>query len=283
MSEEVVNDAPPVEATPETPPVAQETDVPKSEPTWRETLPDDLKTDKSLEKFKDVPSLAKSYLEAQKAVSKAMNEKGVKVPGENATPEEIAEYRKTLGIPETPDGYELESPALPEGMVFDQDKAKAFAELAHAKGISKEAFQELVKHFNASQIAEFEASQKAVQENIKAATIEMKKEWGKDFEKNLAKAEAAIITVFGEDFNKMLQETGLGNDPRVIRGMFKASQTIGEDRLVTANKPTTGGSYSMEGLISMKMDDRYLARDPLFLKQVAEYNENLNKVMGSKR
>lgn len=282
MSEEVV-EVTPVEATPETPPATQETDVPKSEPTWREALPDDLKTDKSLEKFKDVPSLAKSYLEAQKAASKAMNAKGVIIPGENATPEEVSAYRKALGVPETPDGYELESPTLPEGMVFDTDKAKKLAELAHAKGISKEAFQELAKAYNANQIAEFEAQQKVVQENIKSATIEMKKEWGRDFEKNLAKAEAAIITVFGEDFNKMLQETGLGNDPRVIRGMFKASQTIGEDRLVTTNKQGTGGEYSMEGLVSMKMDDRYLAKDPLFLKQVAEYNENLNKFMGSKR
>ena len=30
-------------------------------PTWRDTLPDDMKGSETLAKFKDVPSLAKSY------------------------------------------------------------------------------------------------------------------------------------------------------------------------------------------------------------------------------
>ena len=39
-------------------------------PSWREALPADLKSEKTFEKFNDVPSLAKSYLEAQKAEEK---------------------------------------------------------------------------------------------------------------------------------------------------------------------------------------------------------------------
>ena len=278
MSDEVVTDVT-TEATSETPAEPQVTETPTSESTWRDSLPDELKADKSLEKFKDVNSLAKSYLEAQKATSKALNAKGVIIPGENASPEEISEYRKALGIPESPDGYELESPSLPEGMVVDEAKAKKLAEIAHSKGISKEAFQELAKAFNAEEIARFEAMQQEQAQKIKDATIEMKKEWGRDFDKNLAQAESAIVNIFGEDFNKFLQETGLGNDPRVVRGMFKASQNMSEDKLVTKSSPKTFEKYSWEGLVSMKMDDRYHARDPLFMKQVAEYNAKLAESM----
>jgi len=247
--------------------------------SWHDSLPEELKNDKSLTKFKDVPSLAKSYLEAQKTTSKALNAKGVIIPGENATPEEISEYRKALGVPATADGYELESPTLPEGMVVDEAKAKKLAEIAHSKGISKEAFQELAKAYNAEQIAAFEAQKQEQAQKIIDATAEMKKEWGRNFEKNLAQSEAAIVSIFGPEFNQFLQENGLGSDTRLIKGMFKASQNMSEHQLVTKGMMKDSQKYSWEGLVSMKMDDRYHARDPLFMKQVAEYNAKLAESM----
>ena len=46
---------------PTTAPVETNTD-------WRSTLPDDIKADESLKHIQDVPSLAKSYIHAQKMV-----------------------------------------------------------------------------------------------------------------------------------------------------------------------------------------------------------------------
>jgi hypothetical protein len=251
-------------------------------PDWRESLPDELKTEKSLQSFKGIPDLAKSYLEAKKANSKLVNSKGLIVPTETSPPEEVAAFNKALGVPDTPDGYELAVPELPEGMTYNEDRTKKFAALAHAKGVSKAAFQEIVKAFNADQVAEHEARIAANKEFVEKTTVEIKKEWGKDFETNLSQADAAIDKIFGPEFNQMLKDTGLCNHPAIIRGMYKASQTIGEHALSAQGTPRASkGEYTWETLVSMKMDPRYINKDPSFLKEVEAYNKNYAESLGA--
>ena len=82
---------------------------------WRASLPDDIKAEASLASIKDVPSLAKSYVNAQKMIGA----KRFTVPGEKSTPEEWGEFRKAIGVPESVDGYQIEmegaDPALLDG------------------------------------------------------------------------------------------------------------------------------------------------------------------------
>lgn len=99
-------------------------------PSWREALPADLKSEKTFEKFNDVPSLAKSYLEAQKAISK----KGVIIPSDKATPEEWNNYYRSLGRPDTPEGYTLNN----EGITVD---ANLTVQEAEKWGVSPDMIQ----------------------------------------------------------------------------------------------------------------------------------------------
>ncbi|MBE3119785.1 MAG: hypothetical protein IMZ61_15485 [Planctomycetes bacterium] len=250
-----------------------------------EWLPPELKTEKTLEKFKDVSGLAKSYIELEKDASRLRNAKGVIVPGEKATPDEIAAFHKALGRPDTPDGYGLEKPELPEGMTYDEDRTKAFAEVFHKHGANKELVKAVHGVWNDMAKADFENQTKAVKDFTEKTTAEMKKEWGKDFDTNLAAADAAIDRVFGPDFKAMLKQTGLANHPAVIKGMFKASQAIGEHALARGGEGPRGqGTYTMEKLISMKMDPRYSEpgrKDPAYIKDVEAYNQGLAAQMGA--
>ena len=56
----------------------------QQEETWRDGLPDDLQGVKTLEKFKDVDALAKGYVHLEKYFDGT-----IKIPGENATAEEV--------------------------------------------------------------------------------------------------------------------------------------------------------------------------------------------------
>lgn len=49
-------------------------------------------------------------------------------------------------------------------------------------------------------------------------TEQFRKEWGSDFDKRLA-AVRAVVRDGGEEFAALLEETGLGNDPTIIRNM----------------------------------------------------------------
>ena len=261
----------------------------QSQTDWRESLPEDMRADKSFEKFKDVGGLAGSYLESQSALSKAMKEpKGAIAPAEDAEPEAWDTYFNALGRPETAEGYGLEAPAeLPEGMTYNADRTKALSDVAHKLGLNKAQLSGLHGAYNDMAKAEFEANTAANTKFLEESTATIKKEWGADFEANLKAGDTAIDRIFGNEFNKFLQDTGLGNHPAVIRGMFKASQAIGEHAL----KAGDGGgqppsTFTMEQLISMKMDPRYSdpgKRDPHYIKQVEVYNQGLADQMEKDR
>jgi len=246
------------------------------------SLPEDVRTADalpSLSKFKDVGSLAKSYLEAEKMISR----KGVIVPTERSTPDEWNNYYKALGRPDSIDGYELKKPdSLPEGMTYNEERTKQFAELAHKIGLSKTAVQEIAKWWDEGQRAEFEKLGKDANDYLTKSTAEMKKEWGKDYDANLKKADSVIVPIFGEDFQKMLIDTGLNNHPAMVKGMFKISQALGEHQLTKGGDITTKDQYSKEGLVKMMNDPRYKSMDPLvsdegYRKQVAEYAQKLTE------
>ncbi|MFH1230565.1 MAG: hypothetical protein V1709_03620 [Planctomycetota bacterium] len=257
----------------------------QSQTDWRESLPPELKSEKTFEKFKDVSGLAKSYIEAEKTVSRALNAKGIIVPGEKSTPAEWDAYYKALGRPDKPDDYKLEKPTLPEGMAYDENKAKAFAQVAHKEGLTTKQLTALHNSWNEMVKTDFEAQIKAGKDFLDQSTVTMKKEWDKDFDSNLAKADAAIERIFGDEFKKVLKDTGLANHPVVIRGMFKAAQAIGEHSLITKGseaKTTTG--YTREKLISMKLDPRYSdpgRKDPAYIKEVEEYNKRYAESLGA--
>ena len=62
---------------------------------WRESLPEDLKSDPSLLTVKDVPGLAKSYIHAQKMIGADK----LAIPGKNASEEEWSAVYEKLGKP----------------------------------------------------------------------------------------------------------------------------------------------------------------------------------------
>lgn len=84
---------------------------------WRDKLePNDPAARKLLDRVSDPPQVWKNYLELQKKMSGA--EYRVQLP-ENPTPEQLADWRKDMGIPDKPEAYDLK----PDGYVIgDADK-----------------------------------------------------------------------------------------------------------------------------------------------------------------
>ena len=256
----------------------------QSQTDWRESLSPELKALKTFEKFKDVESLAKSYVEAEKTVSRTLNAKGVLVPEHNAPPEKWDAYYKALGRPDKPEDYGLAKPELPEGMTYDEAKTKKFMEVAHKEGLTKKQLNAMHDAWNAMTREEFDVQDKAAKDFLAKATATMKKEWGPDFEPNLAKADAAIDQVFGPEFKKLLKDTGLCNHPDVIKGMFKASQAIGEHALKTGKALPKQTNITWEKLVSMKMDPRYCdpgRKDPAYIKEVEQANKEYAESLGA--
>lgn len=159
----------------------------------------------------------------------------------DATP---AEAPATEGASETPaetpgapESYEFKQP---EGREFDADFIAAFSEQAKELNLSQDAAQKLLDTMsdkvNAAQTAKIDAIRNEWTESSKAD-----KEFGGDkLNENLGIAKQAIDKFGTPELKELLNTTGLGNHPEVIRFFYRAGKAISEDTFV-AGRPAEPG------------------------------------------
>jgi hypothetical protein len=171
-----------------------------TEEEFKAALPEDLRANPSITKFKDLGSLAKSYVEAQGFLGSS-----IRPPGADATPEAKAEFRKKLmekvpelvyapegdeetekalyarlGKPEKLDEYKLPPEAEAAGLNADDLRA-----LAANAGMTKKQFAAFAKQYAEGALA----TKSAATEAVKA----LKAEWGLAYEERLGDAKAAAV------------------------------------------------------------------------------------------
>ena len=112
---------------------------------------------------KDLNQLAKIARDNQRALRESGR---VKVPGSDASPEEVAAWRKATGVPDTAEGYAIDPVLDGDGQEIPLDKPllARLASKAHEIGLGADAFKALVGDYVTGQIEDFaamEATQRA--------------------------------------------------------------------------------------------------------------------------
>lgn len=205
---------------------------------WLDALPDDAKDYKdTLAKYKSVPDMAKALANANALIGKKLG-----VPNEKSSPEEVAAFRKAMGVPESIEEYKFAPDALPEGMTWSDDMAKPYAEIAHKHGIPPAAMKELVNQHARTEAFKMEAIQATFEKQRTEAVQALQKEWGNDFGKNIGLAKQAA-KVAGVDANSH----GF-SDPEVVRGFVRMAQMMSEDKVGRS----MGGTEFMTGAARAK-------------------------------
>jgi len=170
--------------------------------------------------------LATSYKGLEQLLGKKAN--AIVIPGEGSKPEEIAAFRKALGVPEKPDGYQLKPEQLPDGVQVREENLAKFAAIAHEHNVTPAAMKQIIGAMVEIQAADAKSAEDAAQAEGAQAVETLKNElWkGQDFVANLKLAERAART-FGID----PKSPGL-SDPYVVAGLVKAAKQISEGKLV---------------------------------------------------
>lgn len=222
-------------ATEETKPNGKET---ATEPVT-ETDPDDWRAPIKDEKLRDhagrfvtVEDMARQSLELRQTLSSA-----IKPLGTNPTDEQVAEFRKAIGVPETHEGYEF---AMPEGQeATDGDKAfqANAAETFHRLNIPADTAKGLNEWWNGVTAAtqqELIAADKKYADESEAA---LKAEWpGKEFDRNKAFADGAVTKLFGDELDAVREiETKGGrfvlDHPAFVKAFAGIGREMNEGRL----------------------------------------------------
>lgn len=205
---------------------------------WLDALPDDVKDYKdTLSKYKSVPDMAKALANANALIGKKLG-----VPNEKSSPEEVAAFRRAMGVPEKIEEYNFAPDSLPEGMTWSDDMAKPYAEIAHKHGIPPAAMKELVNQHAKTEAFKMEAIQATFEKQRTEAVQALQKEWGNDFGKNIGLAKQAA-KLAGVDANSH----GF-SDPEVVRGFVRMAQMMSEDKVGRS----MGGTEFMTGAARAK-------------------------------
>jgi hypothetical protein len=203
-------------------------------PFWEAFTSEALKTEPTIQKFKDPEALAGSYLAAQKRLGMDPA-RLVELPADPADAAAMRAVYERLGAPKTAEEYGLKLPDTADAP--SKALVGEFVKVAHEAMVPKGQAETLFKWFTstaekaaADQVAQFEAARVAGEAALKA-------EWGAAYDTRTKEIGRLLNEVGDEALQKDLA-TKLGNYPSLAKAFGKILDKMAE--------PGTQGSASGE-------------------------------------
>lgn len=212
-----------------------------AEPTtnWRDAI-----TDEGLrsvaERYNSPTDAIKAVADLRKQVSTS-----IRMPGKDATPEDIQKFYKAIGVPDAPDGYKFQ---LPEGReLTDADKAfqAEMAKAFHETGVSAQAAGKLNQVWNDMQVKAEQSMIDADKQFAAQSEAQLKQKWGQDYDRNVTLANRAATELFEnlDSAKKIEMKDGrfLMDHPVMLEMLAKVGGEMAEDgfRRLDANETAT--------------------------------------------
>jgi hypothetical protein len=198
---------------------------------WRDSLPEEHRGAETLKKFEGKdwgevgPKLAVSYINLEKMP------RGVNVPKDGAPQTEWDAFYEKIGRPKTADEYGIKA-TVPDGMPWNEKAEKLILAKAHARGLTKPQAEGLLNDFIALSAEGQQQVKQAAAVEAEDAYATMQTEWGGLTERNTALVQRCVTEFGGAEFKQYLDETGLGNDPRLMRFVHKMGSGMVEGNLI---------------------------------------------------
>jgi hypothetical protein len=226
--------APEVQSEP-TATVNNEQPTTQTEPSFIDSLPEDIRGESSLQNFTDAGQLAKSYIHAQRMVGADK----MPVPTKNFTDDDWKETFTKLGVPSSPDKYEVNY-NLQEGA--NDQPVKDFISHAHTLGLLPKQLQGVLDYYGNLEQTSLDNAQKDQELNRVNNETALRKEFGLAYDKKLNQANDVFKNFFAEELAevKLQDGTSIGNHPGFIKALATMSEKFSEDT-ISAGQESAGG------------------------------------------
>jgi len=206
-----------------------------SRPSWTDQLREGLRENEVFSQFPSVTDLGKSYLELQQKAKSA--EGAVRIPDENASDREKAEFFTRLGKPESADQYELAEEGLPEGVKVDEDFKNEYRMMAHDLNLTRGQAEKLYGWYHQKLLSSLDEVTRIGTEEVKKAEETLRKDFGREYDGNVELAHRAILHFGSDDLFKLLEKAkvggvSLGNHPDMIRTFVNIGKSMSEDMFI---------------------------------------------------
>ena len=273
ITEPVVEETPAIEETPAEPkteakPEAKaevkaeaktKTEVDPDWPAdWREKAAGgDAKVLSRLSRYASPKAIADALIAAQNRISQGDLKPILK---KDATPDQIKEYRESLGIPETPDKYDLT-----EFKIQDKDNPliKEYLQRAHATNQTPEQVKAGVESYFeiAQKVAETRANNDALQQRETEDVL--RGEWGDEFRRNITLVKSFLDNApegFKERFltGRMSDGKQIGSDPEALRWLLQLELERNPQGVIT---PGAGANLAQSVNDEIKQIEKVMQTD----------------------
>jgi len=209
---------------------------PQSEPTseqpnFLDTLPEDVKNESSLQNIQDVGQLAKGYVSAQRMVGADK----IAIPGKHATDDDWKDVYTKLGVPTSPDKYDVKY-SLQDGA--SETPVKNFIAEAHKLNLLPSQVQGVLNYYSQLEQGAMDTAKKDLELNKVENETSLRKEWGLAYDKKMNQANNVFKNYFANDLaDVMLQDgTPLGNHPGFVKSLVGMAENFSEDSMGTGQE-----------------------------------------------
>jgi len=235
---------------------------------WLERLPEGFEETKAtLASFRDLPSMVKTLHHQRQMLGKKAN--AVAIPTEKSSPEEVAEFRKRMGVPETADGYKIKPEKLPEGIEWNDELARPYLEVAHKYHIPEAALRELAAADVQRESLRSQTMAAMAEKELQEGERVLRRTYGQDYERKIERAVQAARKVGLDPHSPGLR------DPNVVKALVRLSELVSEDRALSGTSAIamqTGRARVMD-IINNKQNpyyERYWNGEQEVVSMVAE-------------
>lgn len=182
---------------------------------WKQQIPEEYRG--QFETYKDLGAAAKAHVELRRLTSKKLSD---------LTPEEAKILSGRMGVPESPDKYDLDTGSEAMNPVL----AKWFTNTAHKAGIGQDAVKTLATEFVGFQ--EEQARQQVTQlEELKAAELSnLKESWGAVFDERNRLSEEGIDKIGIPELRKVLEDTHMIHSSAIRKAFAEVGRILSEDK-----------------------------------------------------
>ena len=218
---------------------------------WRSALPDEFKEHEFVKTFTKPGDFVKSALEikTEHEALKTKMDGAIFKPGDDATAEQREAYFRSIGKPEKPTEYEFPKG---EGIEHDPKMVEWAQATFHQANLSKEQAGVIGQAWDGfmAQMVKADADAKAKAESDAATAI--KQELGEEYPVAMELTRRMLKETATPEELQYLADSGMGNNPALIRLVFKLAKKTGEDtspagNLPKGSSPSIGMNYtSME-------------------------------------
>ena len=176
------------------------------------------------------------YGDAQKAeATQGQQAADAAAAGKEPAPADAAKTEAPAEAKAAPETYEFKAP---EGRAFDPEVIAEYSKVAKELNLSQEAAQRVLDSVG-PKLAERQAAQIEAIRNGWAESSKADKEFGGEkLSENLSVAKKALDQFGTAELRALLNESGIGNHPEVIRFMYRAGKAISEDKVITGAAAT---------------------------------------------